>query len=218
MKTTDELEDALESPMRLVKDPKKELDEFKKFATDLMCNFQIRKGKDKLYWMTDIEFYVYTDSHRDIITYPRNCKAGRWFFHPSGVDLSFESLVDSEARFLVKKPKLTKESIFGGILIRGIVMVDNPSINADGPYKVCDELFDQFDAIDAPIDFPRIVAASSPRKVSPTPLERKGLDEEAKTKVPKILKNYYSGWDIPEEELIKSHDTYRQKQYRFVVG
>lgn len=216
METIEELKDALAAPERLVKNPEEVSKEFKGFATSLMNNFQIEKGNNR-YWMTDIEIYIYTDSHRDIITYPRNCEAGRWFFHASGVDISFKSKVE-----LKKHPKrqmmpfLTKDAVFGGILIRKIVMDGNPSIEADGPIKVIDELFDQFDALKAPEDFPIIVAAKSPRDNSVHSDIRVGMKEEGKTKVPKILYNY-SGWQIPEEELIRSHDTYRVKHYRFFV-
>ena len=215
METIEELKDALAAPERLVKNPQKVFDEFKGFAASLMKNFQIEKG-DNRYWMTEIEFYIYTDSHRDIITYPRNCEAGQWFFHASGVDLSFKSEVDSNARNLVRKPELSRQSVFGGILIRKIVMDGNPSIEAPGPIKVIDELFDRFDALKAPKDFPIIVEAKSPRDNSVHSGIRVGMKEEGKTKVPKILYNY-CGSQIPEEELIRSHDTYRVKHYRFFV-
>lgn len=212
METIEELKDALAAPERLVKKPE---EEFKEFATSLMNNFQVKKG-DNRYWMTDVEIYIYTDSHRDIITYPRNCEAGRWFFHASGVDISFKSEVDSNARNLVRKPELSRHSVFGGILIRKIVMDGNPSIEAPGPIKVIDELFDQFDALKSPENFPIIVAAKSPRNNSVQSGIRVGMKEEGKTKVPKILYNY-CGSQIPEEELIRSHDAYRVKHYRFFV-
>lgn len=188
---------------------------FLNLAESLMNNFQIKKGNNR-YWIIDIEFYIYTDSHRDIITYPRNCEAGRWFFHASGVDISFKSEVDSNARNLVRKPELSSQSVFGGILIRKIVMDGNPSIEADGPIKVIDELFDQFDALKAPENFPILVTANSPRNHSVQSSIRVGMKEEGKTKVPKILYNY-SDWQIPEEQLIQSHDTYRMRSYRFFV-
>ena len=211
--TKAELIKALSTPVDLIQ---KGVGKFEELAKALMNNFQIKKGEN-LYWMTDIEFYIYTDSHRDIITYPRNCEAGRWFFHASGVDISFKSKVE-----LKKHPKrqmmpfLTKDAVFGGILIRKIVMDGNPSIEANGPIKVIDELFDQFDALKAPENFPIIVTANSPREDSVKSSIRVGMREEGKTKVPKILYNY-CGWQIPEEQLIKSHDIYREKCYRFFV-
>lgn len=210
--TKAELIKALSAPKDLIHDG---VGKFEELAKALMNNFQIKKGNNR-YWMTDIEFYIYTDSHRDIITYPRNCEAGKWFFHASGVDISFKSEVDSNARNLVRKPELSSQSVFGGILIRKIVMDGNPSIEADGPIKVIDELFDQFNALNPPADFPLIVPANSPREVSVQSSIRVGMKEEGRTKVPKILYNY-SGWQIPEEQLIQSHDTYREKRYRFFV-
>lgn len=55
--------------------------------------------------MTDIEFYLYTSSHKDIITYPRNSEAGQCFFHSSGVDISFESNVDTKVMKRTQKKK-----------------------------------------------------------------------------------------------------------------
>ena len=43
----------------------------------------------------DIEFYWFSKNHKDTITYPRNCNAGDWFFHNSGVDLAFDSYVST---------------------------------------------------------------------------------------------------------------------------
>ena len=211
--TIPELVKKLSDPKALISNRDKE---FANLAESLMRNFQIKKGKDQLYWMTEIEFYIYTDEHRDIITYPRNCPAGVWFFHPSGVDIAFESEADPQARTLVRKPELTSTSVFGGILIRGIVSVDDSAIYADGPIKVCDELFDQFNAIKSPKNFPKIVKADYPRIVSVKRGIREGMKEEGKTKVPKI-RYYYRDWQIPEEKLIEEHDKYRMKEYRFYI-
>ncbi len=215
--TVPELWNKLSNPRALVSDP---VVEFESFAKGLMRNFQIKKG-DKLYWITDIEFYIYSDEHKDIITYPRNSPAGVWFFHRSGVDITFKSEVDSHARPLVRKPELTSASVFGGILLRGIVMDGNPSINADGPYKVCDELFDQFNAYETPKNFPSIVMANSPRSVEVKRTVRVGLKEKAATKVPKILSENYCEKQRHDEKLIelftKEHDNYRKKEYRFYI-
>ena len=60
----DVLQDMLSAPESLLDDPE---GKFLNLAKYLMNTFQIKKG-DNRYWMTDIEFYIYTDSHRDIIT------------------------------------------------------------------------------------------------------------------------------------------------------
>ena len=220
METIKELKDALSAPERRVKKPEEVFNEFMGFATSLMKNFQIEKG-DNRYWMTDIEFYIYTDSHRDIITYPRNCEAGRWFFHASGVDISFKSKVELKEHPKKRQmmPYLTKDAVFGGILIRKIVMDGNPSIEAPGPIKVIDELFDQFDAFDKPGDFPKIVEAKESRGVRVIPDEdgRYGLKDNAIEKVKSIRYNYI-GIDethFKEGDLEAEYSKYLKAKYRF---
>lgn len=66
---------------------------FDDIAKILLNKVAICKG-EKIFYIKDIEFYLYENNHRDIVTYPRICKAGQWFFHPSGIDISFESSVD----------------------------------------------------------------------------------------------------------------------------
>lgn len=220
METIKELKYALSAPERLVKKPEEVFNEFMGFATSLMKNFQIEKG-DNRYWMTDIEFYIYTDSHRDIITYPRNCEAGRWFFHASGVDISFQSKVElkehPKKRHMM--PYLTKDAVFGGILIRGIVRDLTGVAPVDGPMKVCDELFNQFDAFDKPGDFPKIVEAKESRGVRVIPDEdgRYGLKDNAIEKVKSIRYNY-SGIDethFKDGDLEAGYSKYLKAEYHF---
>ena len=126
---------------------------FQHLASILLHDVAILKGNKK-YILTDIEFYFYCPTHQDIITYPRNSKAGEWFFHSSGVDLSFESNVPMREKASTGKlvPCLTSDSAFGGILIRGIKHIDcfsdhqEEKYKLNGPMKVCEELFDKFDA------------------------------------------------------------------------
>ena len=94
---------------------------FQSIAKNLMCNYVIKKG-GKEYAIIEIEFYLYTPTHQDFITYPRNLKAGRWFFHQSGVDISFESkdIKIEKNKGRKEKVKLETNPIFGGILIRGL--------------------------------------------------------------------------------------------------
>lgn len=97
---------------------------FRDIAEKLMYNYIIKKGKSR-YAIVEIEFYYYSPYHPDIITYPRNLRRGRWFFHQSGVDLTF----DSESTKLDKNGFVTNsgEAIFGGILIRGLYDIDRPA-------------------------------------------------------------------------------------------
>lgn len=219
METIDELKGKLAKPESLFPNPEQN---FLDFAKNLMCNFQIKKG-DKRYWMTDIEFYIYTDSHRDIITYPRNCEAGRWFFHASGVDISFESKVRIEPHPKTQKqmPYLDKTAVFGGILIRGIVLDSESDNPISGPMNVCDALFDQFNAFDAPDNFPQIKEASIPRNVQVLCDEkgRYGLNKDPEKKVKSILYNY-SGIDEPfitKPELVAAYGEYFDAKYHFLA-
>lgn len=105
---------------------------FKEIADLLMNKCVIKKGS-KQYELVEIEFYLFTPEHPDVITYPRDVEAGRWFFHSSGVDLTFES---------------QSKSFFGGILIRGIKeMTENGKI-IFGPIKCVEELWSNFNALE----------------------------------------------------------------------
>ncbi|MDE6562230.1 MAG: hypothetical protein K2K75_12680 [Muribaculaceae bacterium] len=133
-------------------DPKNiENNEYKKYfdelANMLMNHFVIAKGNDK-YEFVEIEFYLFTPEHQDVITYPRKIvesknpdsgkkeeklipmDAGQWFFHQSGVDITFKC----------------DETRFGGILVRGIRKCTADSKTILGPMKCVDELWDNFSA------------------------------------------------------------------------
>lgn len=135
---------------------------FDKIAKILLNKVAIRKG-EKIFYIKDIEFYLYENNHRDIVTYPRICKAGQWFFHPSGIDISFESSVDVKSNdFELFQPILREDAFFGGVLIRAIYPADKaPSdackYNLDGPHKVEWALFDSFDAFNEVTDFPHLI-------------------------------------------------------------
>ena len=116
------------------------LDETKlnSLAKKLMNKYCIKK-QNAFYQIAEIEFYYYAPNHPDIITYPRNCSEGLWFFHQSGVDLTIKSSEEG------------KEPCFGGILIRSIIKHDkNGKIKRIcGPQKCVYELFDVLDAINS---------------------------------------------------------------------
>ncbi len=111
-------------------------------AKRLMGDYCIAKG-DFYYQIGEIEFYYYSPSHKDIITYPRQCFQGLWFFHPSGVDLTMQSSVSG------------MNPSFGGILIRSIIKYNKEGIllkTICGPQKCVYELFDYLNAIDNSIE------------------------------------------------------------------
>lgn len=198
LKTIVDLKRILENPKDLIKGDSLDMDACKKLAKALVTEFWIRKGSQH-YWITDLEFYIYTDSHRDIITYPRNCEAGCWFFHDSGVDITFKSNVEfaKDLKSKKSKPKLTKDSVFGGILLRGIDPVeplnlpDGAILKLDGPHKLCDHLFDQFNALAADDSFPLLEPSGETRTiVLPDPVAREGFTDQVDKKAKTIHSNY----------------------------
>ena len=81
-----------------------------------MRNFCIKKNeadsfgsREVEYIIVDMEFYLYNSETDDWPTYNRDCVAGQWFFHRSGVDIAFQTLRDGNE--LIQ---------FGGLLIRGL--------------------------------------------------------------------------------------------------
>ena len=120
---------------------------FRNIANELMCNYVIQKGECQ-YAIVEIEFYYYSPEHRDVITYPRQMKSGRWFFHQSGVDLTFDS-------YNITDKSGYKNAQFGGILIRGLRKLDDGKY-IFGPLKCIDELWDNFDAFGttAEVEYP----------------------------------------------------------------
>lgn len=102
--------------------------EFSDIAKNLFEEYQIAKGNTR-YDFEEIEFYLYTEKHRDNNhVYPRDCQAGEWFVHYSGVDLTFQTLKEGN--------KITQ---CGGILIRRIKKVGESSVG--GPLRCLMELF-----------------------------------------------------------------------------
>lgn len=105
---------------------------FAEIAELLMNHCMICRGKMD-YEITEIEFYLFNPAHKDVITYPREVEPGKWFFHQSGVDISFKS----DAR------------CYGGILLRGIREIHGDRKQIFGPQKCVAKLWDIFDAFEA---------------------------------------------------------------------
>ncbi|MDR0995019.1 MAG: hypothetical protein LBL81_01870 [Tannerella sp.] len=116
---------------------------FNEIANELFKYWHIEKGND-CYDFLEIEFYYYSKEHPDYITYPRDTKAGLWFFHPSGVDITFESKSDYEDG--KDKPKAKLDDYFGGILIRSLLK--NGTDIYTGPQICVNEVFDKVYAFD----------------------------------------------------------------------
>lgn len=124
---------------------------FKDIARDLVENYAIQRA-GKTYRLLEIEFYFYNsliddyrdESRRKHLTYERTTPAGHWFFHASGVDLTFASDQD--------------KGYGGGILIRGII--DERGHITRGPLNCRAEMFpSSTDAFVPTAESPHLVAA-----------------------------------------------------------
>jgi hypothetical protein len=95
---------------------------FSKIAEDLMLKTEIKIGKDIRYTLEEIEFYYYKkgvfEEEYNLCTYPRDCNAGDFFWHYSGVDICFKSFDDAFGGILIrslrKKVGNTDEGLIGG--------------------------------------------------------------------------------------------------------
>ena len=81
---------------------------FKKIASNLMNDYLLMAG-DKSYRICELEFYYSSKSHQDpyIHGHQLQGKMGKWYFHGSGLDLTFGT-----------------ENILASILIRAIYNLD----------------------------------------------------------------------------------------------
>lgn len=198
-------------------------DAFYEIAKILLNKVVICKG-EKIFYIKDIEFYLYENNHRDIVTYPRICKAGQWFFHPSGIDISFESSVDVKSNdYELFQPILREDAFFGGVLIRAIYPADKaPSdackYNLDGPHKVEWALFDCFDAFNEITDFPHLIECE--HEIKPIPDVRKNLkpkENDYRKKIETILNYYYEDSPVSIDEWINIYKSFEDKTYRYTV-
>ena len=84
------------------------------------------------YRLLEIEFYFYNGNHKDDVTMKRteNEKAGMWWLHECGVDISFES----------KSECNEEQRYYGGILVRSIVNLKTNKVIC-GPRNCCWWLF-----------------------------------------------------------------------------
>lgn len=105
-------------------------DDFEKIAFELLNKWVLRVDSS-IFRITEIEFYLNGSNHIDGYTHghERQKKIGQWYFHASGIDLTFGS-----------------EDFFGGILIRGIYNLGTKKY-VNGPIKVLTELFGSLDSI-----------------------------------------------------------------------
>lgn len=198
---TTQLRDQIEY-LACLQDKKEILTEFEEAAKLLMNLCFIQKG-EKEYEIVDIEFYMYNLQHPDVITYPRVMEMGRWFFHSSGVDLTFHSTPDR----------------FGGILIRGIRNVNDDNDQILGPQKCVDALWDNFNAFDNQYDteYPIISSVANPRSEEIMQCHRWITVPKGKSEIDKIkewkerINKITHVPDVSDEELahLVFHSPYR---------
>lgn len=193
---------------------------FDKIADILLNKVKITRG-NKCYYIGEIEFYLYTDSHRDIITYPRNTKSLQWYRNAFfGIDLTFNSHVgydDNKQWYTLDE----HSPYFGGILIRSIY---NKDTLIDKPRNCADLLFDCLDATNTPEDYPLLVESSHrvlEKQTSPrTNLIKKNATEEyIRKKVVGLLYNngyYYEEKDV-KDWMVESFKYFISKPYKYFV-
>jgi hypothetical protein len=103
---------------------------FNRIASELM-NEYVLKVENTEYRVTEIEFYYKDDMHNDtyIHSHPLQKTKGKWYFHGSGIDLTFGS-----------------EEAFGGILLRAIYNL-NSGAYIYGPINIITEIFGNIHSI-----------------------------------------------------------------------
>ena len=133
------------------------------------------------------------------------------------MDITFESEVFFPKHS--KKPRLTTNAFFGGILIRGIEKIISGGKNETfkGPMLSCDELFDQFDAFGNVQNFPRLVQCKPMDGQAVRLKSRFGLNPDADKKVDSILKYNYAGSDIDREVLVQSYKDFLDAPYHYIL-
>lgn len=139
---------------------------------DILLNHVLIAKNERRYEITEIEFYLFSPTHPDVIAYPRIFEnGGQWFFHQSGVDLSFKS----------------DDIVFGGILIRGICEHKAGAQPIIGPLKCVYTLWDHFDAFNpTPDSYPHIVECDDSLGKNITKLPRWITVPNGKTREDKI--------------------------------
>ena len=104
--------------------------DFNRIANDLM-NYWVLKIESKMYRITEIEFYLKSESHNDTYTHGHKLqlKKERWYFHGSGFDLTFGT-----------------DGFYGGILIRAIYDFKGDNYTY-GPINCVTELFSNIEQV-----------------------------------------------------------------------
>jgi len=182
---------------------------FKEIAKVLFQEYHIKKGTDR-YDFLEIEFYYYDfkKNHKDVIAYPRDVGAGKWFFHSSGVDISFKSnCKDNDDNRKVLKSGDDNAFYFGGILIRSLLKKGSKKA-ITGPRKCTWDLFDCFDAFEVNDKELPFLAKNNENEIKSNP-EIKKTQREIPYNFEKAQDKYLNNYDFFEEFL--------EAPYRFYI-
>lgn len=181
---------------------------------DYLKNYCVIKAKDGEYRILDFEFYFFNQNHQDITTHPRNSEALCWYINDfGGIDLNFKSEIKISDPIKKKgieiysyKYILSKDSYFGGVLIRQIQRLSDKVI-FDGPLKVA-ELFRTFNASHQLQDIPILMINESLENIDFTNPIRHNILGSHKNVEKKVNYNLQSCFekveDSKKENLIKS--------------
>lgn len=178
-------------------------------TADLLMNNYVISKHGIEYEIVEIEFYLFTPEHPDVITYPRDCIAGQWFFHQSGVDLTFT----------------TTGKQFGGILIRGLRETKGERKQVFGPLKCVDLLWDKFNAFEAVVtEIPIIIPSNECiGSVHPEPFPRWIPVKKDKVKASAKIAEWIKRSEIKnsiefnkDEEVEKISALVFDSKYRFI--
>ncbi len=186
IKTIDHLLEALRNPKQ---------SDFDKLAISIMRYFCIKKqeadsfGRHRVrYRIVELEFYLYNKETDDFPTYNRDCVAGQWFFHKSGVDIAFQTL--REGTELIQ---------FGGILIRGLEkFVDDVFVGyIGGAQRCCFELFNNSE------EFPELCVSNidSEFAIYKSKRVRIDIDNERNTEFRYFRSIPSAHWETPRVQI-----------------
>ena len=182
-------------------------EDFEPIANELMNHYCIlkhdsRNDGDVIFRFAEIEFYLYDASEQevDVKTYSRDCLCGEWFFHNSGVDISFETVRQGDE--LIR---------FGGILIRSVEMY---RMGKDGQWGLIGVIggpkLSMYEIFNHALAMPEIVALPDGLKTDRQicePTLRVGIGDD-------LLQRYVLAdvdWTMPTDRIVevKDGDVYR---------
>jgi hypothetical protein len=155
-------------------------DDFRRIADDLM-NKWVLKIHESRYRICEIEFYFKSETHKDNFTHAhlQQKKSGCWYFHGSGVDITFGS-----------------DNSYGGILIRAILNLKTGAYTY-GPLKIITELFSNLQSVYNDSYSFGIIPATDIEYEKPIAATRVGLNKSSN---PEMHDKFYRFLILPSEK------------------